>query len=326
MGLLDQFKAYIDANTPRNTRPAVSPKNVIYAGLLQQPVENIKANAAGLLGEIQRAPQDLAALASPQMYAKALKAMNTPQPVDKQKWIDAGMELSGMAPLGGFIAMTKAARPLTEYEIAHQVAQRNAAEMLGLPPNNTAMDRARAMGFDLDIPQYHGALNANQSALIPSRGGELGPGSYVTTAPELATEFARKSYGGEFPDGAGVFPLVTRNLETMPREKWVNLRGAEMDRLRAENGGEWNPDFYYQSMRNMAEGTEAKGNAGWYTPADGGANQGVVFDPKNIRSRFAAFDPARANESDLLAGLAPYIGVGGLLSLGLLGRDDQPMY
>lgn len=26
MGLLDQFKAYIDANTPRNTRPAVSPQ------------------------------------------------------------------------------------------------------------------------------------------------------------------------------------------------------------------------------------------------------------------------------------------------------------
>lgn len=105
MGLLDQFKAYIDANTPRSTRPAVSPQNVIYAGLLQKPVENIKANAAGLLGEMQRAPQDLAALASPQMYAKALKAMNTPQPVDKQKWIDAGMELSGMAPVGGLAAI-----------------------------------------------------------------------------------------------------------------------------------------------------------------------------------------------------------------------------
>jgi hypothetical protein len=39
----------------------------------------------------------------------------------------------------------------------------------------------------------------------------------------------------------------------------------------------------------------------------------AALDPSIVRSRFAAFDPARLAESDLLAGLAPYLGVGGLL-------------
>lgn len=34
-----------------------------------------------------------------------------------------------------------------------------------------------------------------------------------------------------------------------------------------------------------------------------GAEHTVIFDPSNIRSRFAAFDPARAKEADILAGL-----------------------
>lgn len=48
----------------------------------------------------------------------------------------------------------------------------------------------------------------------------------------------------------------------------------------------------------------------------------AIKDPSRIRSRFAAFDPAKRDSSDLLAGLAPYIGIGGLLSLGLLDQYE----
>jgi tetratricopeptide (TPR) repeat protein len=41
----------------------------------------------------------------------------------------------------------------TAYELAHEVAQRKATKMLGLPKGNTAMDRAKAMGYD--TPGYH---------------------------------------------------------------------------------------------------------------------------------------------------------------------------
>jgi hypothetical protein len=54
-----------------------------------------------------------------------------------------------------------AQRPLTEFEQAHLLAQQRAAlpvnqRGLDLPANNTAMDRARAMGWDVDNPVYTG--------------------------------------------------------------------------------------------------------------------------------------------------------------------------
>lgn len=45
---------------------------------------------------------------------------------------------------------------------------------------------------------------------------------------------------------------------------------------------------------------------------NGAANEFAVYNPSRIRSRFAAFDPARINENDLLGRADPYL-------LGLLG-------
>ncbi|NCA08459.1 MAG: hypothetical protein EBS85_07040, partial [Micrococcales bacterium] len=41
---------------------------------------------------------------------------------------------------------------------------------------------------------------------------------------------------------------------------------------------------------------------------------GVVFEPNQIRSKFAAFDPTRTKEADILAGVLP---------LGLLADEEQ---
>lgn len=62
-----------------------------------------------------------------------------------------------MQDLSGLLGSLQVAK--TPFEIAHEVAQRNAALPveqggLGLPPNNTAIDRARAMGF---VDAYHGS-------------------------------------------------------------------------------------------------------------------------------------------------------------------------
>ena len=200
--------------------------------------------------------------------------------------------------------VTKGLLSKTQFEKAQEIASKNAETLLGLPKGNTAMDRARAMGFDTENPMYHGAKNANQTYFIPSAGGELGAGTYVTNNPALANEFARYSYGGVYPEQSGVYKVLTKKLETLPREDWLNIRSKEMDRLRSANQGEWLGEFYDQSMKNMRKDTEKSNLSGWYTPTIdnlGGANQGVVFYPKNIRSVNAAFDPARANEPDLLA-------------------------
>jgi hypothetical protein len=47
-----------------------------------------------------------------------------------------------------------------------------------------------------------------------------------------------------------------------------------------------------------------------------------VFNPKKIRSRFAAFNPAMRDSSDLLAGVAPYAIPA--LGAGLLGATMMP--
>jgi len=234
--------------------------------------------------------------------------------------------IRGNTPMGK--AMSEA-RPLTEFEQRHLIAQKNAALPveqggLGLPPNNTAMDRARAMEFDTDRNLYHGAKNIDQTQLIASKGGELGPGSYVTTDPELAKEYARNGYGHSYPDGGGIFPVVTRNLEDIQRKDWVNARGKKFDQLTAENNGEWDASLYDKGHDLMRLDAENKGKFGYYNPSTGGENQGVVFDPANIRSRFAAFDPMRRHEADLLGNIDPrLLGAMGIGSVGAATAATQ---
>jgi len=94
-------------------------------------------------------------------------------------------------------------RPLTEFEQAHQTAQRNAALPvnqggLGLAPDNTAMDRARAMGFDVDNPVYHGTGadfdKFNDDLLGTNTGAPSARmGHFFSETPHTASQYARMS-------------------------------------------------------------------------------------------------------------------------------------
>lgn len=53
----------------------------------------------------------------------------------------------------------------------------------------------------------------------------------------------------------------------------------------------------------------------------------IVFDPKNIRSRFAAFDPSKAGSSDLLASIVGGVGAGAMMRqslLNMMGQRNSP--
>jgi hypothetical protein len=110
MGLLqDQWgllKAYVEANTPRNTRPPVSPATVIDNGLLGGRIAQVPQRAQEAYTGLLNAPKQLAALGGKDMNAKVKQAMANPQAANPQQWMDAGMELSGMAPLGGLVGAT----------------------------------------------------------------------------------------------------------------------------------------------------------------------------------------------------------------------------
>ena len=94
-------------------------------------------------------------------------------------------------------------RPLTEFEKAHLIAQQNAALPvsqggLGLAPDNTAMDRARALGFDVDNPMYHGTgadiKEFNNDFLgVNTNAPSAKKGHFFAETPHTAGQYARLS-------------------------------------------------------------------------------------------------------------------------------------
>lgn len=193
-------------------------------------------------------------------------------------------------------------KPSFEYpqEEALRLAQQRAALPvseggLGLPPNNTPMDRARAMGFESGWA--HGSPRSDITELRSSRIGAQGPGAYATNyLPEASTY----SQTGE---GATVYPLMVRRSEALNTkfnnpydELGVNADDALLSELFGRGKSaivttqEKTPDWLLRAgAPDMPE-----------------RQHFVSVRPENFRSRFAAFDPTRRNEPDLLAGALPF--------------------
>ena len=106
----------------------------------------------------------------------------------------------------------------TAQDIANEIAQKNAVELLGLPPNNTAMDRARALGFDVDSLLYHGSVK-DFDAFDPGVGnieGHLGQSIYLTDNPvDASMNYANK----QSPDLVGKATINTWEEEP---EQWID--------------------------------------------------------------------------------------------------------
>ena len=128
-------------------------------------------------------------------------------------------------------SISNAQRPLTEFEQAHLTAQRNAALPvekggLGLPADNTAMDRARAMGFDVDNPVYHGT-GADIDAFDPKLLKETSQymkGVFTTDKPDIASNY-----------GDTVYPLVQKQGYTLKDKRADRASGKtpkEVDTIR----------------------------------------------------------------------------------------------
>lgn len=248
--------------------------------------------------------------------------------------------------LGGVMNVTKAMR----------IAQKNAALPveqggLGLPPNNTPMDRARAMGYE--IPVYHGT-NADIAAFnTEGKGKTRGAGAFFTTNPVVAETYVSGSGGGN------VLPLLinkdnflsvnarnrnwadiwTNELSPKINNKRTNLEKLELDRNSAtttdelgsianilglkgaeiKNVKDLGPNSHsFRAKEYLQNKYGIKLNENWdnatreqldeafrYSKKFYDAQKGDIYsvqDPSLIRSRFAAFDPKRRKEADILAG------------------------
>lgn len=177
-------------------------------------------------------------------------------------------------------------------------------------PMDEASRMERAEGMSLMRNVLHGTPYSDISNLRPSDFGAVGRGVYVATNPKVASDYARGyglmtpektfEYAGErFTEGGNVMPLrTTDNLQ--PFADWKDARMSDLKRQ----------GLYGSSYRADDAASQAAEDAGFYGVQ---ARQGnaVIFDPANIRSRFARFDPRLAHLRNLSAGIAPF----GLLAL-----------
>lgn len=160
---------------------------------------------------------------------------------------------------------------------------------LGLPPNNTSEQRAAAMGFD--TPAYHGTVGDKKSfeknKSIQKDSGWYGNEAVYTTAdPNSANAYANwanlKNNTNEMYQ-QNVMPLIVR------KGKVFEYGDAPPMATREE------ADKFTKIVRdNLGYDTVVVSNK--YAAPEYAQNYEIAsFNPDNIRSRFAAFDPFRRN-------------------------------
>lgn len=238
-------------------------------------------------------------------------------------------------------------------ELAERAAKGDALAM----DHASRMDRARAMGFDLQLKHASntvfagspGAEEARQAGLdVAEQFNKARGGTYF--APEGDADLPSVIFGTDNPF-AGQAEYMVRsgnhfnaNYKAMSDEQKDELREVlnsvideddiqeaagladvdleDADPFEVLTDGDF---FHYYGRDKQNDVMEALNRRGYDSvtypdsQAMGDMTQStVVFDPANIRSVNAAFDPAKADSPNLLAGvggLAPAAGLAGLAGI-----------
>ena len=218
--------------------------------------------------------------------------------------------VGGIKGVGGKI-------PKTQFEMAHDLAQERAALPvseggLGLPAINTAMDRAKAMGFDTEKQWLHGTRNdfgefsktkdigyhfgdkwqandragsGNTSNVIPAY---LKNNNIISTDDVYGSSSTFPIYGNLRDKGhisQDEIDNIFQNVIRADHDKALN------NLLKSKNYGGIEYDNMVEGIRSDLRSNGTKNTAR------------IVLDPSQIRSPNAAFDPFRRNEADILAGV-----------------------
>jgi hypothetical protein len=202
-------------------------------------------------------------------------------------------------------------RPLTEFEQAHLLAQQRAAlpvnqRGLDLPANNTAMDRARAMGWDVEA--YHTSRHGIDVDSLDSGKYAIAPfdaiGTHFGTKEAALDRFNRTVGTTEQFKGStypvllkGSNPLLSKNGQVFNEEPLMMSLSEKADygNLSKSNALQREQIFSQNSIIPYINDVEMPGSTSYIAP------------PSSIRSRFAAFDPFNRDSSNLLATTAPLV-------------------
>ena len=200
------------------------------------------------------------------------------------------------------------------------------------------MARARGMGFDVQHPGYHGtpnleALNEAGGFSPGQHGRQSSVGVWLSDTPETAAEYTSK--GRPWDETPGMVKALTRGklldldpeymgpneykalkkvYKNLKNELWFDSADEFIEAV--QDGNIWNisGDGSLRVQNDILGELQALGYDRVKIPDSVGGmwnTSEIIFDPKNIRSTQAAFDPARADSADLLASRAA---PGGLLA------------
>jgi len=209
--------------------------------------------------------------------------------------------------------------------------------------NEMGFNRSAYHGTMREIEPHHNVRDSDWITLEPSHSGALGPGVYMG-GPDIASNYT------DLGISPRVYPVKIRNkklLEFDPEGYDDSIRYGHHDLyLRTNTGGKYAP-IHEQAIKNIEEGlykdlpyheerifahavADAAKEAGYegLYKGDLGPLRGPtpektiinIFESKNIRSPFAAFDPEKRHVADLLAG------IGGLASARYMSnalREDR---
>jgi hypothetical protein len=187
------------------------------------------------------------------------------------------------------------------------------------PPRHLPMDlesrmqRARDMGFLTDHPVYHGTAAAPFDAFDLGKAGSVTraaparQGIWTSEEPAVANAFAKLA-----ADKTGGNPHIMPLFARTDNPLILKLKGnPTLDQLGERVAQAWRDGHDAVVVHNhfLRGGSRQRGDSL------------VLRNPNQLRSTQAAFDPARRNESDLLAG------IGGAAAAGLPqwfnGSDDE---
>jgi hypothetical protein len=210
--------------------------------------------------------------------------------------IGRATDLAGLAVLGGF------------GRSPHGSVGSSGARLSGLPMDRSSrMARADQMGFRRNIDLYHGTGNTfDKFKAVPTNSGNLAsPGVSSALDPAIANEFAMSRSLGN----AQANPQVHKLWHRTDHPATLNLTGREKHHE------------VVATLRDAFDnGNDAVLLRNYTSPGGKSGDIIIVRDANQLRSPNAAFDPARRNSRDLLAGVA-----GGGLTLSALNgsyRDD----
>jgi hypothetical protein len=210
-------------------------------------------------------------------------------------------------------------------------------------PMDEASRMARAAEQGYTIPAYTGAKTGDIMAFDPNMGrrGRTDTGTWFSQEPQIAN-----TYAGSIDSGT-IYPVLLRDRGLTE----VDAGGQNWSRIMPDTpiryssgaqtrAGELTGDVLFQDYTNtndIARLARRQGDEGvrFYNVQDRGPYMGgvenvpptadnlAIFNPANIRSRFAAFDPDQIGNPNILAGGAGILGVGLMASEDAQAREPE---